>query len=181
MHSVEVVLDERADAAVREQWHDLTAAGVPSQGRHANESNRPHVTLAVADTISSSAHDRLARLAATLPVPLVLGGLVLFGRRRFVLARLVVPSLPLLEFQAAVVAALDDPIDPHRNFGPGRWTAHVTLARRLTSQQVGTALDALHHLSDVPGAAARARRWDIEAKREQWLAEPGATDGAPTQ
>ena len=42
-----------------------------------------------------------------LPIPVALGGLLIFGARRFVLARLVVPSAGLLDLQAGVVRSLD--------------------------------------------------------------------------
>src|SRR6476619_5539259 len=101
MHSVEAVLDDDTDRQVRAHWHDLALAGLPSQARHTGESNRPHVTLALSATISAEVERRLVGVTVGLPMPVVLGGLLIFGARLFVLARLVLPSAGLLELQSA--------------------------------------------------------------------------------
>jgi 2'-5' RNA ligase len=169
MHSVEIVLDDDTDRQIRAQWHNLSLAGLPSQARHTGASNRPHITLALTATISAEVENSLVAVTVGPPIPVTLGPLLIFGSRRFVLARLVVPSAGLLELQAVVVRSLDDPLDPHRNFGPGRWTPHVTLARRLTADQIGPALTALDQVEPLSGQLVRLRRWDIEAKQESWL------------
>jgi len=70
----------------------------------------------------------------------------------------------------------DATVDRHGTFAPGRWTAHVTLGRRLTAADVGTAV---HALAGVPrpqgagGALTRARRWNMVAKQEDWLTPAG--------
>jgi hypothetical protein len=45
----------------------------------------------------------------------------------------------------------------------------VTLARRLTADQVGAALTVLGAAPTLTGQLVRARRWDITAKQETWL------------
>jgi 2'-5' RNA ligase len=169
MHSVEVVLDDDADRQVRAQWQELLLAGLPSQARHTGRSNRPHVTLALSDTITDDVERRLVDAGARLPIPVTLGGLLIFGTRRFVLARLVVPSAGLLDLQAGVLRSLNQPLDPHDTFVAGRWTPHVTLARRLTADQVGAALTVLGAMPTLTGQLVRARRWDITVKQETWL------------
>ena len=173
MHSIEVVLDDDTDRQVRAQWHELALAGLPSQARHTGESNRPHITLALAGAVSAQVDRRLLRVAAGLPVPVTLGGLLIFGGRRFVLARLVVPSVALLDLQRSVVQSLDEPVDPQHTFGPGGWTPHVTLARGLTADQVGSALTVLGAMPMLTGQLVLARRWDITAKQETWLGNGG--------
>ena len=54
-------------------------------------------------------------------------------------------------------------------FAAGRWTPHVTLARRLTADQVGAALTVLGAVPTLSGQLVRARRWDITSKQETWL------------
>src|SRR5690349_4999578 len=102
VQSVELLPDGELDAAVRAQWHRLAAAGLPSQARHRGASNRPHVTLAVSDRPwPPSVETALAATARPLPVPLRLGGLVVFPHGdRCVVARLVVPSAALLDLHA---------------------------------------------------------------------------------
>jgi 2'-5' RNA ligase len=171
VHSVELILDDETDRKIRAQWTSLAGAGLPSQARHTGASNRPHITLALTETLTGETIRALEE-AIALPLPIAVGGLLLFGSRRIVLARLAIPSCQLLGLQARVTQLLDDRVDPHGNFGPGRWTPHVTLARRLTGEQVGVALTELGAVADVTGAAVRARSWDIDAKVEHWL-DPG--------
>lgn len=169
VHSVELLVDDATDRAVRGQWAALLDAGLPSQGRHTGASNRPHVTLGLAAALDDPS--RVIEAVAALPIEATLGGFVIFGRSRFVLARLVVPSPALLRLQAAVFAALADPVDPHGSFAEGGWTGHVTLAKRLSSGQVASALDALHGAHDLHGALVRARSWDIDARLEHPLGD----------
>lgn len=138
MHSIELVLDDQLDAAVRGEWRMLSEAGLPSQADHRGASNRPHVTVSTADALPLDGPVDL------LPLPITVGSLVLFGAgTRRTLARLVLPTSELL--------ALRD--------GPG-WTPHVTLARRLPVEDIPTALAALDGRGDLHGEAVGLRHWD---------------------
>ncbi len=169
VHSVELTVDERTDRLVRDQWHLLAHAGLPSQAWHKGGSNRPHVTMALTATMTPDVVAALGSAFAGLPIPVTVGGLVVFGTRRFVLARLAVPSVELLQLQRSAMGALIDPVDPHETFGPGAWTPHITLARRLTAQQLADALTELGEVRPIRGALVGARRWDMSAKQEQWI------------
>ena len=169
MHSVELTLDDDTERRIRIQWAALADAGLPSQATHTGESNRPHITLALSQTMTQQVADELAVAVADLPLPVTIGGLLLFGARRVVLARLAIPSVALLALQARVATALSDPVDPHDTFAAGRWTPHVTLARRLDPDQLGTVLRQLGAVPPIHGRLIRARRWDMAAKQEQWL------------
>ncbi|NLE78297.1 MAG: 2'-5' RNA ligase family protein, partial [Rhodococcus sp.] len=57
VQSVELLLDDRLDGYVRAQWESLHTAGIDSQQRVRAESNRPHVTLFVAETISPAVEE----------------------------------------------------------------------------------------------------------------------------
>ena len=174
--SLELVFDDDTDAAVRGEWERLSAADLPSQADHTGASNRPHTTLLVrpgpepADDAPPAVmiDDRDAGpLAAMLPMPVVLGAPVLFGRgERRVLARLVVPSAPLLQLHAAVHAAAG-PGDDVDHTVPGAWTPHVTLARRVPLERMGEALAALADDGggeDLDARVVGIRRWDAAAR-----------------
>jgi len=91
--SVELLLDDELDAAVRAQWATLVAAGLPSQARHTGETNRPHVTLTVASSVQPYIEIALkSALTGRLPLSVQLGGLLCFAGRdgRLVLTRSVV-------------------------------------------------------------------------------------------
>lgn len=154
--SIELLLDDAAEARVRSEWAVLAAAGMSSMAGHEAASNRPHVTLLAR---SEPVPHPLA-LAVTLPLPLVLGPPLLFGDGdRRVLARSVVPSAELLALQRAVrdaAGAGDSGADNH--FAAGRWSPHVTLARRLRLVDLPRALSLLGPPIEAQGAALR--RWD---------------------
>lgn len=176
MHSLELLLDPASDAAVRRQWRRLLDADLPSQDRHTGSSNRPHITVALADELGTETTATVrAAVADLLPVPVRLGGLLVFAGRRAVVSRLVVASTALLELQAAVVAALgDDAVDPHGQFAAGAWTPHVTLARRLTADQVGPVLqNAGAENDDLVGQVVALRHWDMIARVAGTLTSAG--------
>ncbi|BCI53757.1 hypothetical protein NIIDNTM18_30350 [Mycolicibacterium litorale] len=152
VHSVELLFDPDTDAAVRRIWDGLTAAGVRSQAANRSPSNRPHVTLTVADDMTDGVDDALRPLLPMLPFDGLIGAPMLFGARTLVLVRLLVPSASLLELHREV----DRVCRPHIVGAPlphtavGQWTPHVTLARRVPPGQLPAALA-------VPGLAADRR------------------------
>ena len=166
--SVELTLDAGADAAVRELWARLADAGLPSEQRPVpSPSHRPHVTLFAADHLEADADAALPALLAGLALPLRLGGLLAFGPRRgsVVLARQVVVDRPLLDLQMAVASLCG--ADPDGHFGPGRWTPHVTLARRVPVDRLSAVVAALGDLPELEATSRRCRRWDSE-RRTTW-------------
>lgn len=169
-HSVEVLFDAETDAALRRAWHALTAAGLPSQAGHTGASNRPHVTLAVADAIAAEVDAGLIGLADLLPLDCVIGAPLLFGAGRFTLARLIVPSAALLGLQAMVhqVGVPHMTAGPAPHTTPGRWTPHVTLARRLSAAQLEAAVGVVQG-ADLVGRCVGLRRWDSDQRVEHIL------------
>ena len=162
--TIELTLDDELDSAVRAEWDLLAAAGLPSQALHLGITNAPHVTLGGASALDPETTGRLA----TVPLPgqIRLGGLLLFrGRRSSVVSRAVIPSAALLATHAGVAEAMDGAPDRPDLTLPGRWTPHVTLARRLDDAQLAQALDLL---ADVPrelvGEPSALRHWDSDTK-----------------
>lgn len=160
MHTVELLPDDAAEAAVRATWDRLAAAGLPSQARHPHPTNRPHLTLAVVEGMADA--DAVIEALPPLSLPaLRLDGLLLLGRERRALAHGVVPSADLLAVQADVVSALVDvgavPVPLSR---PGAWVPHVTLARRLDPEACAAAVALLAGLGTLEGTWASARCYD---------------------
>ncbi len=171
-HSVELLLDAASDAAVRGQWDALAAAGLPSLAGHGGETNAPHVTLvALSRAPTAEVEAALVDAVAGLPIETALGPLMVFGERRVVLVRSVVPTASLLDLQSRVhdTARADPGLLPH--FGPGRWTPHVTLSRGLPPERLGEAVVTLGRASELPVCLTAARRWDPDARRV-WLLQP---------
>jgi 2'-5' RNA ligase len=166
--SVELTLDAEADRAVRDQWALLAEAGLPTEQRTVpSPSHRPHVTLYAGQTLDAEADGRLPELFVGLDLPLRIGSVLLFGPRRgqVVLVRQVVASQELLALQQAVAERCG--ASPDGQFGPGRWTPHVTLARRVAVGQVGAVLAALGEVPELMAVSRDCRRWDSE-HRETW-------------
>ena len=158
MHSVEIVLDDDADGQVRAQWRGAGARGFAQPG----QAHRPIQPAAHHPGVDRHDHRRassagLPMSRPCLPIPVALGALLIFGARRFVLARLVVPSAGLLDLQAGVVRSLDAvarsawdlrcrPLDPACDPGPA---AHRGPGRG-SADRAGRGADA--HRSAGPGA-----------------------------
>jgi hypothetical protein len=171
-HSVELLFDADTDAALRRQWEALAELGLPSQAGIRSGTNRPHVTLTVAEHIDATADDTLRELAARLPLPCVIGAPLLFGTGRFTLARLIVPSAPLLALHADVHSRCLPHLSPAvlAHAGPGQWTPHTTLGRRIGADDVGPALTALRTSSgDLAAQFTGLRRWDGDERVEHIL------------
>jgi 2'-5' RNA ligase len=149
VHSIELLLDDVADARVRAQWAALSDAGLPSQADHASGSNAPHVTLLARRRIDEATDPALTVLFdGALPSRVELGAPLVFGRGRgHVLVRSIVATRDLLDLHAAVheIVGGDDDV-PHSS--PGRWVPHVTLASKLDAEGVGRALGVLDDFED---------------------------------
>ncbi len=172
--SVELLLDPGADHAIRRQWDVLAQAGLPSERRpEPSGSHRPHVTLYAGDRIAPAAEEALPELFTGLDLNLVIGALVIFGPRRdrCVLVRSVAATRGLLRLQQQVAELCR--AEPGGQFAAGRWTPHVTLARRVPTEQLGAAVRVLGETS-IAARACTARRWDGTARVEWSLTEPPA-------
>ncbi|GGW59643.1 hypothetical protein GCM10010503_41050 [Streptomyces lucensis JCM 4490] len=132
MRTVEVLLDEAADLAVREAWRRLADAGLPSQARHRSPTNSPHLTLAACPELTAPIRWELAEVAATLPLPTRFLGVVRFERPTSVLAWALDHDAALAALQRRVweAVASDSPPETLNPFHePERWSPHITLGR----------------------------------------------------
>lgn len=168
VQSVEILLDDALDAAVRREWEILLEADLPSQARHRGESNRPHITVSVADEFEEL-DSRIARTPVDVQFSVRLGPFVVFRGKHATLARLVIPSTELLSLHRAVSALVGSAHGARAHTAAGQWTPHVTLARRLSE---GELVETLRRLDSVPavltGSAKALRRWDGTRKLE-WI------------
>ncbi len=167
--SIELLLDQASEQALRGDWERLSGLSLPSQLRNTSPSNRPHITLAAAPVIDAGFDSLLRGAVSGLPLEVRFGGLLLFGggRRKFILVRQVVVSEALAELHRTVARALAGLQGQAATTLPGNWTPHVTLGRGFSAGQLGPAAEALTevHGADYPAAtAAAARRWDSRAK-----------------
>ncbi len=169
VHSVELLFDEDADVAVRALWNALADVGIRSLAARTSPSNRPHVTLAVAEAMDDGVDESLRAALDRLPLACVLGAPAVFGGgRTLTLVRMIVPSAELVDLQAEVYRICR----PHMAKGalghatPGHWTPHVTLARRVAPGALPVALEQPAMFRDIRATAVRLRHWDGDNRVE---------------
>ncbi|WP_317440722.1 2'-5' RNA ligase family protein [Streptomyces collinus] len=136
MRTVELLLDEAAELAVRQAWRRLADAGLPSQARHRSLTNRPHLTLAACPELTAPIRWELAEAAAALPLPVRFTGLVRFERPTSVLAWALDLDGALAGLHRRVweAVASDSPPETLNPFHhPARWSPHITLGRTRRS------------------------------------------------
>lgn len=167
VHSVEFVFDTATETAVRDIWARLAEAGLPSPA----PTSRPHATVTVARRIDDRVDALLAPLTGRLPVPGVIGAPLIFGRGQAVLARLLIPTLELLELHAAVYRTCLPYLTPGPvpHTAPGQWTGHVTLARRIGAHQLARAVQLAGRPAEITGSVIGLRHWDGERRVEQLI------------
>ncbi|MEV6495601.1 2'-5' RNA ligase family protein, partial [Actinoplanes sp. NPDC051633] len=127
MHTVELLLSDDLETAVRSLWHRLHAAGLPSLATHTHPTNRPHLTLVAAESVPQ-------HLDFGLPLPVTLGGVRMLGKA---LVREVVASCELRTLQAAVWQSCSGANPLHV---PGAWLPHVSLALNVRADRRAAAL-----------------------------------------
>lgn len=167
-HSIELLFDDRTETDLRRCWDRLAQAGLPSAAGIRAATNRPHVTLVAAEHIDAAVDEMLAGFTARLPMPCLVGAPLLFGRRQFVLARLVVPSVDLLDLHRDIAAAARAHVRPgmFAHSDPGSWTPHCTLARRFRPDQLPAALEMPEVGALLQGSFVALRRWDGDARTD---------------
>ncbi|MHC6591374.1 2'-5' RNA ligase family protein [Arthrobacter sp. C152] len=158
MRSIELVFDDSTDSAIRADWSRLAEAGLPSLAGHSSPSNSPHITLAAGPQLECGSPDGLW---TALPIAVGFPGAVIFpaGKGSYVLARLVVLGTPLLELHQRLHQHVSGALPLTL---PGAWTPHVTLARRISGQQLASAMDLLDLRFE--GQCTGARLWDGSTK-----------------
>jgi 2'-5' RNA ligase len=162
--SVELLLDDTADAEIRLQWDRLGDAGLPTARRtEPSPHHAPHVSLWAGGRLRDAAESRLPPLFTDLDLEVVIGGLLLFGPNRggYILVRQVMVSTALATLQQRVVEICGSGYGGQ--FRDGRWSPHITLARRVRVDQLGPSLAALAGSPpELVARVRRARRWDSD-------------------
>lgn len=151
MHTVELLLEPRLEADVRELWRRLQEAGLPSLAGHPHPTNRPHLTVITAASLTG-----LPPLP--LPVAAELTGARFLGRA-LVLA--VTPTAELLAVHGQTWTALSA-ADPWP--APPDWLPHVSLALKVPERQRPAALRVLATVPVLRGRCTAARSYDTSTR-----------------
>lgn len=144
-HAIEVFFDARADAAVRALWQQLADAGLPSLATRTHRRHRPHLSLAVTESLGQ-ADQAPARSALAGQLPAVLlDALGTFPGSEGALFLGAVVTADLLTLHARVHQALAGQLVQHWPYYlPGRWVPHCTLAQGLGRDELAEAFRVLH-------------------------------------
>jgi 2'-5' RNA ligase len=161
--ALEVFFDARADAAVRDLWQRLAAAGLPGPVAPGRCRPRPHVSLTVADHLDPGRLAVLRLVLAERRPDLHLTTLGTFPGGDGVLFLGATPTPDLLGFHTRVHQALAGQSARHSPYYlPGRWVPHCTLARGLEPAQTATALRLLHDFQPITATLMGAGLIDTE-------------------
>ena len=135
--------DDQADAAVRRLWQRLAEAGLPSLATRTHRRHRPHVSLAVAESLADADPVPLRSVLTSRPA-LSLYTLSGFPGNAGVLFLGAVVTAELLAFHAEVHAALGGrPIRHWAYYLPGNWIPHCALAEGLDRSEAARAFGLL--------------------------------------
>jgi 2'-5' RNA ligase len=164
MRSIELVFDSSTDSLIRADWGRLQAAGLPSLAAHTSPSNSPHITLAAGADLQADGNGPWQ----ALPVDITFSGAIVFpaGTGKYVLARAVLLTDPLLDLHRGLHQDLSGALPLTL---PGAWTPHVTVSRRISGHQIGTAMDLLD--LRLEGQCTAARLWDSSTRAIAPLSE----------
>ena len=136
--------DGQADAAVRRLWQRRADAGLPSLATRTHRRHRPHVSLAVAESLADANLAPLRTLLMSRRPALSLYTLSTFPAATGALFLGVQVTTELLAFHADVHAALGgQPIQHWAYYLPGNWIPHCALAEGLDTSEAGRAFELL--------------------------------------
>ncbi|WP_116949369.1 2'-5' RNA ligase family protein [Jiangella endophytica] len=162
-----LLLDPRADAAVRRLWRRLEDRGIASLTSHTHGRHVPHVSLAVLrrwdlDDVRAT----VEALPDAGPVRLHFDGLGTFRRGRCWLIPAV--SAELVARQERVARALGDRgAELHHHYRPGSWIPHCSLAPRVHLSDLGTLAATVYDVLPLEALADRAELID-SGTGERW-------------
>jgi hypothetical protein len=147
MRTVELLLDPRLEHGVRDLWNRLHDAGLPSLATHRHPTNRPHLTVLTATSLTG-----LPPLP--LPVTAELGPVRMLGRS---LVREVTSTPELRRIHADIWSALPG-ADPWPT--PPDWIPHVSLALNVPADLREPALRLLATVPAETGQFVAGRSYD---------------------
>ncbi len=140
--AVELFLDDASAEAVRGVWRQIADAGISSY--LASSGIRPHLTLAVGDSLDEAAVTSVLRdwAATTAPFQVRIANLGLTPAQQTSIFFAPIITTKLLALHADLHGKLTGLITrPWERYLPGRWDPHTTLVERLPAEHIGPTLD----------------------------------------
>jgi 2'-5' RNA ligase len=151
-----LLLDARSERAVRKLWDRLEDLGVPTLRSHTHGRHLPHLSFAVLrDWRLDDVRQAVEALSDGGPVDLHFDALGTFRRGRAWLIPAVTSSV--LGRQEQTVAAVSATgADLHRNYMPGMWVPHLTIAPRVPLVALPVLAAAVYDVLPLRASADRA-------------------------
>jgi hypothetical protein len=151
-----LLFDRRTDRLVTALWERLEAQGVATLLTHTHGRHRPHLSYAVLrDGEPRAVRAALDGQADGGPVEVVAQGSVVFPRGRVALA-CAVPAGVVARQERVVAALAAAGLELHRNYEPGRWVPHVSVATSASADQLPVVVGAVSDVLPLPVRAVSA-------------------------
>jgi hypothetical protein len=151
-----LLFDRRTDRLVTALWERLERQGVATLLTHTHGRHRPHLSYAVLrDGDVDSAQAAVGLLPDGGPLAVVAQGSVVFPRGRIALA-CAAPAAVVSRQERVVQVLAGAGIELHRNYEPGRWVPHVSVATSASADQLPLVVGAVSDVLPLPVRAVRA-------------------------
>lgn len=138
-----LLFDPPSDRVVRDLWSRLETAGVHTMATHTHGHHHPHLSYAVLRSWDlSRVQATLAGLADAGPFTMSFHGTLAFPRGRAALAPAISADLARRQ-QQVVSAVVETGADLHRNYRPGGWVPHVSVATSAPGARLATVATAI--------------------------------------
>jgi 2'-5' RNA ligase len=162
-----LLFDTRSDNLLRDLWSRLEAAGVRTMETHTHGRHHPHLSYAVLRSWDlPQVESALAGLPDRGSFSMSFHGTLSFPRGRAALAPAVTADVARRQ-QQVVSAVLDTGADLHRNYRPGSWVPHVSVATRAQGARLVTVVKAIADVLPLTVRVDRAALVD-SATGETW-------------
>jgi hypothetical protein len=151
-----LLFDRRTERLVIQLWGRLEARGVATLLTHTHGLHRPHLSYAVLrDGDLGTVRSALTPLPDSGPLEVVAQGIVVFPRGRVALA-CAAPADVVARQERVVTALSGAGVELHRNYEPGRWVPHVSVATSASARQLSAVVGSISDVLPLPLRAVRA-------------------------
>lgn len=151
-----LLFDRRTERLVTQLWGRLEARGVATLLTHTHGLHRPHLSYAVLrDGDLGTVRSALTPLPDSGPLEVVAQGSVVFPRGRVALA-CAAPADVVARQERVVTALSGAGVELHRNYEPGRWVPHVSVATSASARQLSAVVGSISDVLPLPLRAVRA-------------------------
>lgn len=151
-----LLFDRRTERLVIQLWGRVEARGVATLLTHTHGLHRPHLSYAVLrDGDLGTVRSALTPLPDSGPLEVVAQGSVVFPRGRVALA-CAAPADVVARQERVVTALSGAGVELHRNYEPGRWVPHVSVATSASARQLSAVVGSISDVLPLPLRAVRA-------------------------